>query len=172
MSKLWLPDGLKVGGKFTCTQLREGREIDQWESKNIVVNQGLNLLLNNALTAGAVNTAWYIGVFSGNYTPAATDTGASIAGNATEFSGYSVTTRPVWTPQSGGSTAQSLTNAASQASFTITTATTLYGAFLVSSNVINGTAGDLMAASQFSAPRTLAVNDQLLVTYALSAVSG
>ena len=174
MSRLVLPsDGLlKVGGKFICTQIRSGKVIDRWESKNVVVNEGLNLLLNNALAAVAAQTAWYLGVFSGNYTPQATDTAATIASNSTEFSGYSSTTRPAWTPQSGGSTAQSLTNAAAQANFTITTAATLYGAFLVSSNTISGTTGDLMAASQFSAPRSLAVNDQLLVTYALSAVSG
>jgi len=163
---------VRVGGKFSMTQLRGGKVIDKWDSKNIVVNQGLNLLLNNALDAVAGQAAWYVGVFSGNYTPVATDTGATIAANSTEFAGYSVTTRPVWTPQAGGSTAQSITNAAAQASFTITAATTLYGAFLASSNVINGTAGDLMAASQFSAARTLAANDVLLVTYALSAVSG
>ena len=167
-------DGLlKVGGKFVCTQLRDGKVIDKWESKNIVVNQGLNYMLNTALDAQAAQSAWYVGIFSGNYTPLATDTAATIAANATESAAYSnSTTRPAWRLPSGGSTAQNLTNSASQATFVMSAAVTIYGALLCSSNVINGTAGVLMAASQFATARTLASGDNLLVTYSLSAVSG
>lgn len=162
----------RVGGIFSMTQLRGGKVIDKWDSKNIVVNQGLNYLLNTGLAAGAAQAAWYTGLFSGNYTPVATDTAATIAANANESAAYTVTTRPVWTPPAGGSTAQEIDNSAAQATFTMNATVTIYGAFLISSDVISGTAGVLLAASQFSAARSLIANDQLLVTYALSAVSG
>ncbi len=159
----------RVGGVFQCSIIRDGKVIDKWEDHNIVVNQGLNLLLNNALAGVAAQTSWYIGIFSGNYTPALTDTGATIASNSTESAAYTSTTRPAWTPPSGGTSNQTISNSASPASFTMNASVTIYGAFLVSSNVINGTAGDLMAASQFSAARALLSGDVLNVTYALSA---
>ncbi len=159
----------RVGGKFICSIEREGKVIDEWEEHNIVVNQGLNLLLNNALAAVAAQTAWYIGIFSGNYTPALTDTGATIAANSTESAAYTVTTRPVWTPPAGGTTSQTISNSAAPSSFTMNAGVTIYGAFLVSSDVINGTAGDLMAAAQFGASRALLSGDILNVTYALTA---
>ena len=166
------PIMLRVGGKFQIQHLRNGEVIDEFESKNIVVNEGLNYVLNTALDAQAAQAAWYIGIFSGNYVPVATDTAATIATNATEFSSYTATTRPVWTPPTGGSTAQEIDNSAAKATFTVNAAGTIYGAFLVSSNVISGTTGVLFAASQFTAARTVVANDQLLITYAVSAISG
>lgn len=163
---------LRVGGKFQIQHLRNGEVIDEFESENIVVNQGLNYVLNTALDALASQASWYIGIFSGNYVPVATDTAASIATNATESRAYTSTTRPIWTPPAGGSTAQEIDNSASKAAFSMNATATIYGAFLVSSNVISGTAGVLFAASQFSAPRSVVTNDQLLITYAVSAVSG
>lgn len=163
---------MRVGGRFKIKHIRDGEVIDEFESKNIVVNEGLNYILNTSLNSAAAQTAWYVGLFTGNYVPLATDTAATISTSATETAGYTSATRPVWTPQSGGSTAQELDNSASKATFTINASLTIYGAFLVSSNAINGTTGVLFAASQFSAPRSVVLNDQLLVTYAVSAVSG
>lgn len=177
MNKLILPPSgiLRAGGKFIVSHLREGKVIDEFESKNIVVNQGLNYLLNTALDAAAAQTAWYIGLFTGNYVPLATDTAATIPTSATETAAYTATTRPVWTPPSAGSTAQEIDNSASKATFTMNASAAIYGAFLISSNTINNTtastAGVLFAASQFSAARSVVANDQLLITYAVSAVS-
>lgn len=163
---------MRVGGKFQIQHIRDGKVIDEFESKNIVVNQGLNYVLNTALDGLAEQTAWYIGIFSGNYVPLATDTAATIAASATESAAYTSATRPVWTPPAGGSTAQEIDNSASKATYTMNASATIYGAFLVSSNTINGTTGVLFAASQFSAPRSVVTNDQLLITYAVSAISG
>ena len=170
------PDALaRVGGVFAIQHVRDGEVIDEFDSKNLVVNQGLNYLLNTALDAAAAQASWYVGLFTGNYTPLATDTASSFPTAATETAAYTVATRPAWTPPAGGSTAQSIDNSASKATFTMNAAATIYGAFLISSNTINNTnsatAGVLFAASQFSAPRSVVANDQLLITYAVSAVS-
>lgn len=177
MSNLILPPSgiARVGGKFLVSLVREGKVIDEFESKNVVVNEGLNYLLNTALDGLAAQTAWYIGLFTGNYVPLATDTAATIPTSATETAAYTSATRPVWTPPNGGATAQEIDNSASKATFTMNAAAAVYGAFLISSNTINNTtvatAGVLFAASQFSSPRSVVANDQLLITYAVSAVS-
>lgn len=162
---------LRTGGVFHVQQVRGGKIIDEWDSKNIVVNQGLNYLLSTGFQAQAAQTAWYVGIFSGNYTPLATDTGATIAGNSTESAAYTSTTRPIWTPPAAVTTTQELDNGSSKATFTMNASATIYGAFLCSSNVISGTSGVLFAASQFAASRSVVANDQLLVTYAISAAS-
>ena len=46
----------KVGGVFTFQHVRGGKVIDEWTSNNIIVNQGLNYILDAALSGGAVTT--------------------------------------------------------------------------------------------------------------------
>lgn len=162
-------DNLKVGGVFEFRHIRDGVEIDRWESKNIVVTQGLNYLLNAGLHNAVASGSWYVGIFSGNYTPISTDTAATIASNATESTAYTEATRPLWNEDeaSGGS----ITNSANKATFTINASATIYGAFLVSDSTKAGAAGTLFAASRFAVPRTVAAEDQLLVTYTVQSTS-
>jgi hypothetical protein len=164
----------KVGGVFTFSQIRNGEVIDTWESYNIVVNQGLNYILDSALSAGSVITSWYIGLFKNNYTPLTTDvastfTGVGVANEST--SDYSEATRPVWSE--AGASSQSITNTASPANFTFTAGSpvTIYGAFLSSSSTKGGTTGTLLAASKFSSSKTLSASDILVVSYTISASS-
>lgn len=159
----------KVGGVFTIEQIRDGKVIDTWEEKNIVVNEGLNNLLDAYLHGSTQTTAWYIGIFEGNYTPLATDTGANIVANATECTAYTEATRPAWVEAAASS--QSITNSASKATFTINATKTVYGAFLISTSTKSDTAGILFAASKFSASRSVVLDDQLLITYTVAAAS-
>ncbi len=92
-------DKLKAGGKFIVSHLRDGKIIDKWEEHNLVVTEGLNYLIGTALDGATTQiTSWYVGLFSGAYTPVATDTAANIASNATEFSDFDETERQAWTP--------------------------------------------------------------------------
>ena len=147
----------------------DGNLIREWELDNLVVNQGLNDLLNVYLDAGSQKTQWYVGLFQGNYAPSLTDTASNWAANATEASNYTSATRPVWTPAAAA--AQSITNSASPASFTFNANLTLYGIALVSNNVIGGTAGTLFSEAAFAAPQAVTNGSQLLVTYTVG-VSG
>jgi hypothetical protein len=161
-------DGLKLGGRFKGEIFRKGKLIDEFDVKNLVVNQGLNDVLNTYLNGGGQITSWFMGLFQGNYTPVATDTASSIAGNSTECSSYSSSTRPQWSP--AAPSGQSISNSANRATYTFTGSVTIYGAFLISSNVIGGTAGTLFAAAQFGSSKAVSNSDQLLLTYQLNAL--
>lgn len=157
---------LTVGGYFTYEHVRDGKVIDTWKEKNIVVNQGLNYILDAALSGGTVNTSHYIGLFSNNYTPIA----STLVTNLTEVNAkYNETTRPTWIE--AGSTSQTITNSASPTAFTFNASETVYGAFLISNNTKGGTTGTLIAASKFAASRSMLDTDVLNVTYTLSASS-
>ena len=163
---------LKLGGIFTYEHVRDGVVIDTWEEPNLVVDEGLTYALGNAFDGSTASIAnWYIGLFTGNYTPVNTVTAATIASASTETTTqYSETNRPAWVE--AGVAALSIGNTASPAVFTFTPASTdVYGAFLISSDVKGGTAGTLAAASRFSALRTMLASDLLNVTYTLTAAS-
>jgi hypothetical protein len=170
-SGLLVPDGgqLLGAGRYTGKIIRCGDVIDEFECSNLVVNQGLDYLLGAALAAQTVVTSWYIGLFSGNYTVIAADTASTIAANATEVSGYGAGARQAWT--AAEPSGQSVTNSASQASFTFNAALNIYGAFLISSATISGTGGTLFSGAQFGASKSVVSGDQLLLTYTYTAAS-
>lgn len=159
-------DQASLKGHYEFKHIRDGVEIDAWEIDNLVVNQGLNDMLSVYFNSGSQKTAWFMGIFQGNYAPVLTDTNANWAANATECSGITSPTRPVWTPAAPA--AQAISNSASPTSFTFNANNTLYGIALVSSNVIGGTAGTLFSEATFAAPKAVSSGDQLLVTYTLT----
>jgi hypothetical protein len=160
---------LRVGGKFIAQLVREGEVIDEWEQPNLVVNEGLNSLLNVYLNGASPFGSWYLGIFEGNYTPVATDTAATIAGNSTESTAYTAATRPQWNP--AAASGQAITNSANRATFTFNATKTIYGAFLISSPTISGTTGTLFSAARFATAKNVVNLDQLLLTYTFSASS-
>lgn len=167
---LLVPDhALVVGGRFHGEIIRDGKLIEAWDDDNIVVNEGLNYLLNAGIAAQSPITSWYLGLFSGNYTPTAGVTGATIAGASTEFTGYSESTRQPYSAVS--STAQQVTNSTTPSQFTIGAAGTIYGAFMVSNSGKGATTGTLLAAAQFSSPKTVSAGDLLVLTYTIGASS-
>jgi hypothetical protein len=157
-----------IGGSFHGQIIREGKVIDEWDCHNLVVNQGLDTLLGVMFTGVSQITSWFLGVFSGNYTPVAGDTAATFPGSATESSAYTSGTRLAFTAVEA---TQAVGNAASVATFTMNAGVTLYGAFLSSSSVKGGTGGVLFSAAQFGAPKVLVNTDQCLLTYNFAASS-
>lgn len=131
--------------------LREIPLVEKWKDTidNIVVNAGLNHILDVVLSAATQVTAWYIGLLSATPTVAAGDTMASHAG-WTEVTAYDEANRQAFTE--AGASSQSLSNTASPAVFTISTnGTQIGGAFLTSNNTKGGTTGTLYAAGAFTA---------------------
>ena len=142
------------------------------ESKNLVVNVGLQDMNAKYFTGSAYTAAWYIGLYGAgaSNTPAASDTMSSHAG-WTENTGYSNATRPACTFATPTTANPSVaTNSASPASFNINATSTVGGAFLTSNNTVGGTTGTLFSAADFGAPgdRSVASSDILNVTYTLS----
>lgn len=156
-------------GRYSGKIIRQGRIIHEWEDENLVVNEGLNDLLNTYFNNGSQISSWFLGVFQGNYTPVATDTAATIASNSTECSSYTNATRPAWT--NAAPSAQAITNSGSPATFTFNASQTIYGAFLISNSAIGGTGGKLFSAAQFGTSKSVVSTDQLLLTYSFSASS-
>ncbi len=169
MSKLILPGDVRCAGRYEARIVRAGRVIDAFAFDNIVVTEGLNQVLGSALGGASAITTWYLGLYEGNYTPIASDTAATIAANAVETSAYAGGVRPTWTPAAAAS--GSITNAASRATFTFNADKTIYGALMISSQVIGGTAGKLLSAARFPTQKIVANGDQLLMTYTFNATS-
>lgn len=160
---------LKVGGKFTCEHWRGGELLSVDESPNLVVNEGLDAILDIMFNGATQITTWYIGIFEANYTPVASVTAATITSASTESTAYDESTRVEY--EEAAASSQSMTNAANKATFTMNASKTIYGAFLVSASAKSATSGTLFAASQFSSSKAVVSSDQLLVTYQLDASS-
>lgn len=160
---------LLVKGRYTGQIIRAGKVIDEWEDDNLVVNEGLNAGLNILFNSATQITAWYIGVFEGNYTPVATDTAATITANSTESTAYASSTRPQWVQ--AAASAQSITNSASRASFVFNATKTIYGAFLASASAKSAISGTLFSAARFAVAKNVVNLDELLLTYTFSASS-
>ncbi len=165
-----LPDTkLRVGGRFIGQIIRDGQVIDEFEDVNLVVNEGLDALLNIMFHGSTQVTTWYLGLFEGNYTPVSTVTAATIASASTESTAYAATTRPTY--DEAASSGQSVTNSASRADFVFNATKTIYGAFLISDSTKAGTAGTLFSAARFSSSKSVVSGDELLLTYTFSAAS-
>jgi len=169
-SGLLLPESnILAQGQYDCQIIRNGKVIDEWSEKNLVVNEGLNSLLNVMFNGAAQITTWYTGIYEGNYTPTATVTASNIASSSTECTAYASSTRPEYVEAAASS--QSITNSANRASFVFNATKTVYGAFLVSSNVKNGTTGTLFSAARFDTSKSVESGDELLLTYTFTSSS-
>jgi hypothetical protein len=130
------------------------------EFDNLVVNVGLDKLLDATLKTGLASPAWYVGL---------KNTGSVVAGDTmgshggwTENETYSQGSRPACT--FGTVSGQSVDNSASKAEFSINGSTTIYGAFLCDDNTKGGTTGILYGGGDFSSSRAVENNDTLYVT--------
>lgn len=165
---------ISVGGVFTFEATRNGKTLWVETQGNIVTDEGLNYLLNSSITSGNQKTSWFVGLFSNNYTPVAGVTAATIAAASGETAAYDEATRVAYVGAT--SAAESVTNSASRATFSINAdGTNIYGGFLVSEALKSGAdAGGtnvVLAATQFGSLKTLDAGDQLLVTYTVGAAS-
>ena len=170
---------LKAGEDAKATGLFEIKCHDKdgnlkWsaESKNLVVNVGLQYMAGSALTSTTQITTWYLGLYGAgaSNTPAAGDTMSSHAG-WTEVVAYSNATRVAVTFVAATAANPSVvTNSASPATFNINGTTTVGGAFLTSGSAKSGTTGTLFSAADFGSPgdRSVVSSDTLSVTYTFS----
>lgn len=160
-----LKSKVKVGGRFEliCRD-KEGKI--KWVDyiDNLVVNQGLQHILDAVFSGASQVATWYLGLTAGSPSPAGADTLAS-HGGWTEFTDYSEGARQEWVEVRSS---QTLTNTASKADFSINGSGTVGGAFLSSAST--GTSGTLMSAGALSGGnRSVASGDTVSVTYEFSA---
>lgn len=143
--------------------------IEDEDTHNIMPTEGLNYLLDVGIRAQSQLTAWYIGIFEGNYTPVLADTAAGFPAASTESTAYAETTRQAYTivAASGGV----LTNAASPAVFTMNATKTIYGGFIASASAKSATTGKLVSAAQFSSSKAVQATDVLSITATITLTS-
>lgn len=152
-------ESMKLGGiyKFECFDKNGDLKWTE-EGHNLVVDTGLNSLLDVYFHAATQITTWYIGL-KGAGSIAVGDTLASHSGWS-EITDYT-DNRKEYVETAASS--KSITNSASPASFSINGTATVAGAFLCS--VASTTSGTLFSAIDFSASRSVASGDTLNVTY-------
>lgn len=163
VEKALYDNAVKVGGFFhaECFDANGNRK---WSdvAKNLVVNAGLNHILDVVFHGTTPVNPWYVGLkLTGS--PASADTLATHTG-WTEATGYTGVRKEYVEAAASG---KSITNSANKASFAIGSTATIAGAFVASPS--SGTTGTLMCAANFTSPRAVESGDTLEVTYTISA---
>ncbi len=166
-----IKDAVKLQGNFKAECFdSEGRLKWVEETHNIVTNEGLNHILNAVLNAATQITTWYCTLAETNTSAAAGMTYA--VPSYTETTAYDEATRPAYVEAT--STAQSTTNSASPAVFTISATKTIYGASLVGGGSAATTKGNtagggtLLCYALFTTARSVLDNDVINLSYTLT----
>lgn len=136
---------------------------------NLVVNEGLNNLLDVMFHAGTQTDPWYIGL-KNNGGAAATDTYSGMISDGeawTEFEEYSDHRKEF---VEAAAASQAITNTGSVGQFDITSAGQIYGAFLTSveSKDENPAGAVLFSAGDISSFRTVDSGDQVNITLTIA----
>lgn len=169
---LFLPKQMvSIGGVFKHWVERDGVVTQEPEyDHNLMVNEGLDYVLDAAYSGGTPSTTWYLGIFKNDATLVGTLTSAS-HGAVTECvigTDYTGAVRPTWSE--AGVSSQTITNTASPATFPILTSITVYGALLTNVTTIAADSGGTWSSiSKFAAGRSLINGDDLVVTYEITA---
>jgi len=165
-----MKNGIKLRGHFHFRCIDPNGNI-KWErdEDNLVVNVGLQQILDDIFTGAGQVDPWYVGLTDGApVTVAAGDTMGAHAGWV-EFEDYSEGVRQTYTDVRA---AQSVSNTAAPAAFTISgDGKTIGGAFLTSDNVKGAGDGVLLCGVAFTGGDESAdTNDTIEVTYTFGAV--
>jgi hypothetical protein len=170
---------LNFHGHVFTDHFRDGRLIHTCDQGgNTFTTEGMAYLLNIIFgtTSKTGSAIFYVGIFKNNVTPAVGDTAAAKLGAAGAYgecqdADYDspATDKPSYTIAT--TSTATCTNAASPASFTIAGSITVYGAFLSTSKAKTATDGYLMCAKKFSASRAVIDDDELCVTYVITATT-
>lgn len=152
--------------KFTyAIECRDAQGNLKWREKihNLVTTGGMDNLLDTYFSGSGYTAAWYIGLM-GSGTVASSDTMASHPGWS-EITQITASSRPgiTWNAASTGTK-----SVPTPVSFTMSAATTVYGAFVVSDPTLGGSAGTLYSGAQFSTSRTVAAGDVVNVIPSMS----
>lgn len=156
----------KLGGVFTLTCFdAKGREKWSDTMHNLVTTEGLQHILDILFVSATTQVdPWYVGLTDSAPSAAAGDTLAS-HGGWTELTEYTEAARQAYVDVRSS---QTVTNAASKASFAINDTATCGGAFLCSAST--GTSGTLLCVAALTGgDRSVISGDTVQVTYTFSA---
>lgn len=152
----------KVGFTYEVTQISpSGVVIAHEKVHNLMPNEGIKHIIDILFNNGTQET-WYIGCYTNQYTPLATDTAATFTGNAGEIDSYTAAARPKFTPivsEDG----LSVTNTGSEAEFVFNAISNVKGLFISSSSEKMGVGGILLSAALLTTAKAMEVDGILRV---------
>jgi len=185
-------DGLRFTGDIYLEHCRRGKCLHAaWEpTHNILPTEGLTWLVNvlfHDITKPSIpatgvpssvtpTSVFYVYLFKGNVTPVAGDTAAARLGAGGTYqecqdADYDepLTNRPSWV--TADSTDGVITNEASKAHFVFAAGLTVYGAGLTTTAAKTDVSGKLVTGKRFDNPRPVISDDEIDVTYQITATS-
>ena len=144
-----------------------GKLLSKSQCHNIITDEGLNHLLNVVLHDTAKKATWYCELFESDTTPDGSETYAVPV--YTECEAYDEATRPEF--NNAASSAESTTNSANKAVFTMNASKTLYGASIVSVNTKGDEAGGgvLFCCGKFGTAQPVISGNVINLTYTVTA---
>lgn len=164
-------EACKAGFIYTVEHLGRGGEVLSVEqAQNIIPTAGLNYILGATLTGQTQFTAWYLGLYSNNYTPIAADTASTFIGNAGENQAYTGTERQTITfPAVSNGSVSTLSD---PNIFNFTSSQTIRGAFIATTPAWGGTTGLIISALLFPSPKNVTSGESLKVPVGFTLISG
>jgi len=170
-------DRLAFQGMVTAEHFRDGALLHKQTGKNTFTTSGMAKMLNvmfHDISKTAANI-WYVGIFKNNITPALGDTASKLgSGNAfgeCQDADYDdpLTNRPSYVTED--TTTAVISNVNSKAHFVMAGSITVYGAFLSDAAAKTASTGTLMCAKRFGTPRAVIADDEIYVTYQITATT-
>lgn len=140
----------------------DGSEYSIPRQYNLLPQEGLNHIAGLIRGTVVASANWYNGIYESNYVPTSAITSAQLTSVAGESTAYASATRPAWDHAFDGVT--TISNTASTSSFVMTSAKTIYGAFIHNSPTKGGTSGVLLSIARFSTPLVLVQGATLTLT--------
>jgi hypothetical protein len=170
-------DKLGFTGFVTMEHMRAGQLLCKQTGKNTFTTEGMAKMLNIMFhdISKAAAHMWYVGIFKNNITPALADTAAKLgSGNAygeCQDADYDspLTNRPAYSTED--TTTAVISNVNAKAHFVMNASITVYGAFLADAAAKTSSSGVLMCAKRFGTPRAVINDDEIYVTYQITATT-
>jgi len=160
---------LRIGFRYTFRVYdKDGSLVRVVEADNLIPDEGIQYIMEAALTGGGVVQTWHIGLTETAREPLSSDTMSTYPNDAGEIDTYTPAERQELTPDT---IANGLfANTSSPAEFTFTAAKTVNGGFISSSSIATGTTGYLLSAVQV-VPVSMLAGGKLTVTAGLIVTS-
>ena len=159
---------LGTGFKYSIEARLPCGKVIAFEDHNLLPQVAVNH--NAGLIRGTVApiSAWYVGLFEGDFVPNGATSAADLPGLVGEFTGYNEATRRPGEHDYDG--VSIIDNAADRAVFTFTTNKIIHGAFICSSPAKGSASGVLLSIARFAVPRDLPAGTEFAVTVGITLV--
>lgn len=162
-----LGEKMPVGFDYWMDVYVDGVVVDSWPYTNLVPKAGIDYMAGALFGDVAPIGTFYLGLYENNYLPVAGALASDLPSTIGEFVGYSEAARPIWSRVTANGL---ITNAASRAAFTVTSAKRLHGGFLCSVSEKGGGGGLLLSVARFDSPKDVEPGMVLRVRGELSLV--